>query len=254
MDVGNYIAALEDAGGRLGRAAETAGLDAAVPPCPKWTVRDLLQHVSGVHRWAASYVVSARRTMTTDERDAEFFAPVPDPVLLAHYQDGLDALVAALRQARTDLECWTFLPAPSSLAFWARRQAHETAIHCVDAEASAGMGSSFDAAFGIDGIEELLHGFLARPRGALVADPPITLAVRPTDADGVWSIRVEADRRVVTDTVSDGVGDADCVVSGPAADLYVLLWNRRDPSPPIAVAGDPTVLDHWRDHAWIRWT
>ena len=39
----------------------------------------------------------------------------------------------------TTCECWTFLPAPSPRAMWARRQAHETAIHRVDAQLAAGL-------------------------------------------------------------------------------------------------------------------
>ncbi|MER6443505.1 hypothetical protein ABT275_45720 [Streptomyces sp. NPDC001185] len=38
------------------------------------------------------------------------------------------------------MTCWTFNPArvPSPLAFWTRRQAHETAVHRYDAEAATG--------------------------------------------------------------------------------------------------------------------
>ena len=43
-----------------------------------------------------------------------------------------------LRSAPADLDCFTFLPAESARHFWARRQAHETAIHRVDAENAAG--------------------------------------------------------------------------------------------------------------------
>ena len=60
-----------------------------------------------------------------------------DAGLIAAYRDGHAALVAALRDADPDLECATFMPAPSPLAFWARRQAHETAIHRYDAQSAA---------------------------------------------------------------------------------------------------------------------
>src|ERR1700729_3712809 len=48
-----------------------------------------------------------------------------DADLIAAYRDGHAALVATLRDADPDLECATFMPAPSPLAFWARRRAHE---------------------------------------------------------------------------------------------------------------------------------
>lgn len=41
------------------------------------------------------------------------------------------------RWAAGYVDCWTFLDAPSPLAFWARRQAHETAIHRADAQLAA---------------------------------------------------------------------------------------------------------------------
>ena len=86
---------------------------------------------------------------------------------------------------------------PSPLAFWARRQAHETAIHRVDAEAAAGSTPTYDAAFAIDGIAELLEGFYARPRGRLVADPGFTLRAAPDDSDVSWTIQVGPEARVV---------------------------------------------------------
>ena len=62
----------------------------------------------------------------------------PDAELAAGSRQGCAALADALAAAPADLECWTFLRAPSPLAMWARRQAHETAIHRVDAELAAG--------------------------------------------------------------------------------------------------------------------
>src|SRR5262249_53658636 len=53
------------------------------------------------------------------------------------FREGHAALVQALSVAGPDLNCWAFLAAPSPLAFWARRQAHETAIHRVDAGQAA---------------------------------------------------------------------------------------------------------------------
>ena len=49
-------------------------------------------------------------------------APLPDDgELVDWYVAGHSALVEALATAPTDLQCWSFLAAPSPLAFWARR-------------------------------------------------------------------------------------------------------------------------------------
>src|SRR5688572_5853902 len=116
MDVSEHIAALDRDGARLVEAAAAAGLDIAVPPCPDWTVRDLVAHTGGVHRWAASYVLTGRdRETTVAEEDELYFTAPRDDELLAWFRAGHVALVDALAAADADLQCWTFLPAPSPL-------------------------------------------------------------------------------------------------------------------------------------------
>jgi uncharacterized protein (TIGR03083 family) len=254
LSVAEHVAALHDAGQRLARAARSAGLEAGVPSCAGWRTRDLLAHVGGVHRWATSYLVTARSGPTTAEEDAVLFAaPADDDALIAWFEEGLGTLVEALDSAEPSLSCWTFLPAPSPLCFWARRQAHETAIHCADAEAAAGWPSTFAPGFAADGIDELLSGFIGRSRGRLVADPPLTLGVEADDTGDTWTVRIEAGRRVVER--DGGAAECDCVLAGPAVDLYLLLWNRHrsEPGHAVRLHGEGAVLDLWRERATIRW-
>ena len=58
-----------------------------------------------------------------------------------------------------DHQCLTFLPAPSPLVMWARRQAAEIAVHRYDAEAARGVESTFDPSFASDMLDELLMGY-----------------------------------------------------------------------------------------------
>ena len=250
MEIAEHIAHLDEEGERFARAAEAAGLDHPVPSCPGWQVRDLVQHLSGVHRWAAAYILTGNPRPTTEAEDAELFAAVEDGELIPQFRRGHAALVGALAGAPAELACWTFLAAPSPLAFWARRQAHETTIHRVDAEGAAGRVSGCAAGFAADGIDELLRGFLSRPVGGLVADPPVSLAVRTMDTGDAWTVHIEPERRVV----STGAGGADCTVSGAASDLYLLLWNRRPLDQRVTVEGNAAVLDLWRERAAIRWS
>ena len=247
VDVARSIALLQDSGDRLGRAAGAAGLDAAVPACPAWRVEDLLVHVAGIHRWAASYVRSGNEAPPTAEERAGMFPSVPSDEVLDRYRRGHADLVEALSAADPAMTCWTFLPAPSPLAFWARRQTHETAIHCVDAEQSAGLASAFPTDLAVDGIDELLNGFIVRSRSRLVADPPVSLGIRTVDDGAAWTVHILPDTRRVT----AGVDDADCVVAGRAEDLYLLLWNR-DPAGDVTVSGDARVMDRWRTHALVN--
>jgi uncharacterized protein (TIGR03083 family) len=111
----------------LADAAERAGLDAAVPPCPPWLVEDLLRHTGYVHRWAARHMTERPGQVIDGPPEAEILrGGAAGPDLLAWFRVGHAALVETLACADPALECATFMAAPSALAFWARRQAHET--------------------------------------------------------------------------------------------------------------------------------
>lgn len=257
METAEHIDALRAAGRELAEAARVAGPAAPVPACPGWQVRDLVAHIGGVHRWAAAYVAERRaEAMDAGER-ARYRDQMPDDAELVDWYAAAHAdLVAALQAAPYDLECWTFLPAPSPLAFWARRQAHETLIHRIDAEAAAGKpGTLPDAALAADGIDELLACFLTRPKSGLRADPPRNLGVRASDVDEEWIVRVGPEKAEVLHgpgcvrTRAEG-GSADCVVTGTAADLYLFLWNRTG-TDRLRVDGDASLLDLWRESARV---
>ena len=138
---------------------------------------------------------------------------------------GCTDLVAALAAAPDDLQCWTFLAAPSPRAMWARRQAHETAVHRVDAQLAAGTPVTRCApAFAADGIDELLVLFVPRRSSKLRADPPATLAVRCTDVDASWQLRMDP----------DGV-----------TTMTARHEQAPTPAPPARSAGRPTIST-WR--------
>ena len=246
VDTETHVHAIQEHGVALAEAAELAGLDAKVPTCPDWQVRDLVGHQGQVHRWAGTYVATGRTDTGVQLED------VPaDGELLTWFRTGHARLVDALKAAPADLECWSFLPAPSPLAFWARRQAHETTIHRADAEAAAGKQLDVDSRLAVDGIDELLLGFYNRKRGKLVVDPAVTLGIRVDDGqpDDAWTVLIGPDGRDVT----RGNADGDCLVSGSASDVYQFLWNRRDRSA-VQVEGDATVLDLWQEKARINWS
>jgi len=158
-----HIAALDADGTLLAAAAELAGLDAPIPGCPLWKMRELLRHTGYVHRWAAGYVTHGYEEEVDRYSEDELLRAGPgDAELLGWFRDGHAGLVRSLRSADPGLSCWSFLDAPSPLAFWARRQAHETAIHRADAESAAGDVTPFPAVFAADGIDELLVCFASR--------------------------------------------------------------------------------------------
>ena len=171
MEIPEHIDMLRRQGDLLADAAERAGLDAVVPPCQPWQVRDLLRHTGYIHRWAARHITERPDTVLDGPPEEEILrGGAADAELLAWFRDGHAALVKTLATADPALQCATFIAAPSPLAFWARRQAHETAIHRADAESAAGATPEYPADFAADGVDELIMGFGRRRKYA--AAPP----------------------------------------------------------------------------------
>lgn len=272
VEVSEYIDALAREGELMAAAAERAGLLAAVPTCPGWQVRDLLRHQGHVHRWAGRYVAEALTAAVPEPGEAEILAGgPPDSELLSWFRAGHATLVVALRAAPADLECWTFLPAPSPRAFWARRQAHETAIHRVDAERAAGGSvTPVAVAFAADGVDELIMGFLGRHKRRLSAEQRArrgpSVQVRATDTTGEWLVTLTKDRTRAADVQRNDGGlrgvvparqhgeAADCSLAGPAAGLYLLLWNRIEPAAgQVTVGGDAGVVASWQAGMRVTW-
>jgi uncharacterized protein (TIGR03083 family) len=259
VEVSAHLEELQRNGERLADAAEQAGLRADVPSCPGWQVRDLLRHQGYVHRWAARYVAEQLSEPVTEPTEAEVLAadPPSDAELLDWFRAGHTDLVRTLTSADPATSCWTFLPAPSPLAFWARRQAHETAIHRVDAEQALGEVTEIAAAFAADGIDELIMGFFGRDATNPAAQQPagrrLSVCVLTTDAAGEWLVELTEDG-THTASVQRAEGAATCTLTGPAPGLYRLLWNRADAvAAGVQVGGDAAVLTAWRDGMHVTW-
>src|SRR3954451_6676162 len=87
----------------LEAAAAAAGLDARVPTCPEWSVRDLVGHLGAVHRWAASFVAEAR---TEPPRNGDGLERAPaDDELLPWFHAGHEQLADVLDKADDTVEC-----------------------------------------------------------------------------------------------------------------------------------------------------
>jgi uncharacterized protein (TIGR03083 family) len=248
-----HLAALRDAVSVFARAAQHAGLDVPVPTCPDWTVRRLIGHQGMVHRWAAALVRGER----PDDRAVAAFEAGGQATgdLVGWLRDGALEVARAVTEAPDDLVAPVFLhDAPEPRAFWARRQCHETTIHAVDAM-SASLGRPpdpdetwIDPVVALDGVDELLGGFLTRPRSRLRCEEEALLVVVPDDATEWWEVSLGPRPAVVTRhlTAYDEAADPDWEVTGTAVEVYLRLWNRSDPAGPAD--GD------WRHLTAVRWT
>src|SRR5664280_3279397 len=230
--------AFAEYGEQIGRAstalranAGTTPLDTPVPTCPDWTVRDLVVHQGTVYHWASDVldgVPGARARPAADAAGAQGRASAD---LLGWFDDALVRVLNTLATTPADFDGFFFLTgAPNKRLAWARRQAHETAIHAVDAMAAklGGVPSAtqtwLDREFAADGIDELLTGFAPRSRQRLRSDAPLRVGVECTDIDASWTLAIGPDP-VVTTPGRTGQR-VDATVRGTAVGLYLALWNR----------------------------
>ncbi|MFE7319118.1 maleylpyruvate isomerase family mycothiol-dependent enzyme [Streptomyces sp. NPDC057555] len=247
MEITEFVETLRLDGGLLADAADEAGPDAPVPACPDWRMRDLVLHMGRVHRWATEFVTDPQEKPVRIPEAPE----LADDELVSWLREGHHHLVLALHSAPSDLQTWTFLPAPSPLAFWARRQAHETSVHRADAQLAAGVPlTPLPARFAADGVDELLTGFHARDKSRLRPDAPRTLHLRATDTpDAAWTVHLTPDaspRTVRTPAGDEAAAAVDCTIEGRAEELYLTLWNRR-PWDGLTVSGDASVPELWKE-------
>jgi uncharacterized protein (TIGR03083 family) len=242
VQITDLIDQLAADGTLLATAAEHAGWDAPVPTLD-WTVRELVTHVGGVHRWAADIVTTASPDIGTAAAAAVGTGPGEED-LLDWFLAGHAALVTALSEAPADLAAAAFLPAGSPLEFWARRQAHETAIHRADAQGADGADTSFAADFAQDGIRELVQGFARRKSNTIAQPGTILLAA----ADGPsWTLTFGGERIAAEAVASE---DPTVTVCGNSSELYLWLWNRPSAA---TVEGDESVAALWHDTVKVRW-
>lgn len=256
MRLADHLEGLRTALLAFGRYAGQAGPAARVPTTPDWTVRQLVAHQGMVHRWAAATVRGEHGGGREGDQEPWEQEGLRAADQLDWLQEGAIDLAAALTGAPADLDVFVFLAdAPPAREFWARRQCHETTIHAVDALAAVHgrLPRAADASWiadevALDGIDELLTGFLPRPRSRLRSEDPQRILVRPDTGDRAWLLEVGSSipRSTRTDRTADVA--ADVVLAGGPVALYLTLWNRSDEVSPT----DDWSL--WLESAQVRWS
>jgi uncharacterized protein (TIGR03083 family) len=243
-----YCDALTREIGRFAEAVRGADLATPVPTCPEWTLADLIEHTGIVERWAAEMV----RQLAPERLDRRRLdVPVPgDRAQLPQWlADGAADVVAAFRESDPDAAMWAW-GADKHARFWPRRMLHETTVHRADAELALGREPAIEPAVAIDGVDELLdnlpHAGYFRPQVAELRGDGESLHLHCTDADGEWTITLEPEGY----RWDHGHTKATVAVRGPAADLLLLLYQRRRPDDGrYQVIGDDHVLTRWLEHS-----
>ena len=250
MDVGEYVEALRREGQLLIGAARAAPLDRRVPSCPEWDVRELVRHVGGVHTWAIQQVDGRR----TDEISGDLVDIVGgwprDENLVDWAADQHARLVEVFEDADPEYPYFTWFRGDTPLTMWTRRQAHETAIHRVDAELAAGRSTPFPSEFAADGVSELVLDMVGDWKRGLSVARDVTLHLRSTDVGRSWAVVMAPDGFTMSDRAPDR---ADCEVVGSADALYRLVWHRGGIDD-VTVTGDHDVLAAWWASVQPRWS
>jgi uncharacterized protein (TIGR03083 family) len=246
MNPESHVDAIERESATLVDAAAAVDADARVPSCPDWVVDDLLRHVGTVQRWAAGMV---EQRATEPAWRGEIDSPSERAALLDWVREGSDGLVSVLRSTPPDAELWTF-SGPGEARFWSRRQAHEIALHRVDAQlarpVAAGAPDPIDAELACDGIDEFFDVIAPfRLRDRMVGDGE-TFHFHRTDGDGEWLVRLTPAGPEVERAHAKG----DVAVRGSASDLLLVLRNRAGLDA-VEVFGDEALLARWHDLAAI---
>ena len=258
MDVSDNIGFVGSEGERFASAAGLGTLSVRIAACPGWDMGDLVRHLGMIHLWAAANVAFPESDWLDVEELPDLVRYWPDLTgengdypadteLVAWYRDTLANLIEVLTSAPADVAAFTFLPAPTPLTMWARRQASEIAIHRFDAEQARGIPSHFDPAFATDMLDELLCGFAPRPR-TIDIERPHVVHVHAEDTGEHWYVAIGPER---SETSRDG-DTADLTLTGSAADLYVKLWNR-EPDSGITMSGSADLMGLWHDNFRVRW-
>lgn len=220
----DHLRQLEDGVAAFAATLDTADLDAPVERCPGWSVRDLAVHLGETHDWARVAAVERRK----DGQGPA--APTGRDDLVAWYRRAGRELVAALRALDAGDPAWTF-GLPRTVAFWIRRQAHETAVHLHDLARATGKPYVMDPALAADGVDEVVTVLWPRQVAKGRAGAPAGAVVLEAAEGGRW---------VLADPARDGDGPAPvATVAGPAEALVLLLWGRaRLDDAQLTITGD----------------
>jgi uncharacterized protein (TIGR03083 family) len=227
MEYATFVEYVRRDGALLADTAD-GNIEAYVPSCPGWQVRDLVAHVAQVyeHKIECTRLGNAPDPWPPDWPQAN--EPVP------WFRDAHARLLDMFEHNDATSPSATWWPADQTVGFWARRMAHETAVHRVDVELAREVPTPVDPALATDGVDEVLHIMLAGDWSD-DSDDALTGQRIVVDTGGrAW--QVELDRETVA--VTDGDGSGDARVSGAPSDVLLWLWGRASERD-IEVSGDP---------------
>ncbi|WP_431878521.1 maleylpyruvate isomerase family mycothiol-dependent enzyme [Amycolatopsis sacchari] len=204
-----------------------------MPTCPGWTVSRLVAHLARVQSW----VVNALADPTGRQVEAD--RPPRDwEELLPWWDERREEMLTGLADPETP--AWLpFTRYPQVARSWARRQAHEAAIHRLDAEhaLTAEPPLVFDPEFAADGVDELIAWMVPTRRDWSKSAHSGVAVLHATDVDRAWAVRLSSG---MPPEITAEVVAGDVTIAGPADAVYRRVWGR--PSSAV-VTGSTELLE-----------
>lgn len=196
------------------RVSEKA-LDAEVQHCPGWKVRDLVAHIADV-QWFWADIVERGVTRYEDRRQPP--GPPPGTDMVAWFSAQTKRLVDRLATWDARQPLWTWWAPDQSIAFIARRQLNEVAVHAWDAANAAGVPAPIERDVAILGLEEFAEVFVHDLKTDVAAPPPLRLET----TDAAWSTTLFSE-----DGTNESTVPARLELRANASDLLLTMWQRR---------------------------
>jgi uncharacterized protein (TIGR03083 family) len=211
--------------------------DVRVPSCPDWSLRDLVEHLTEVHRfWVAAVAAGPSEHPPTLAPANDILSADP----LTRSATATQELIAALRAAGPAMGCWTWWgdsDVPMTSGAVARHQVQEAAVHAYDAQLATGTPQPVAAIVALDGIAEFIgvsHG---------TADPwpyePARIGLHAAEGES-WLLDLKAPGSHVLDGQPETVAD----LHGSASNLLLTLHGRL-PLDSLRSQGDRATLENF---------
>lgn len=190
----------------------------SVPTCPGWTLDGLFGHLGSIERWAEEIVLGGKFVEES---------PAPSVGAAGWFLEGSNSFLETMARIDPEKECWTFGPPPRKAGFWLRRQAHEHAIHLVDARMASDLEApAFSEDFMFDGIGEVLEMFTPRQLRLGRMPQPEAAVTFNVPGSGSWTV---------------GTGPVAASITAPLRSMYLGLWGRSDLTDTAVIEGDASL-------------
>jgi uncharacterized protein (TIGR03083 family) len=191
-------------------------------------VRDLVRHIAEVYE----HKIECTRLKRAPDPWPPAWPSDRDPI--EWLDDAHGRLQEMFERSEPSTPSATWWPPDQTVGFWARRMAHETAVHRVDAELATGVADpTVDPDLAVDGIDEILDLMLAGDWSEEPHDASTGQRVAVATAGGTRLITLEPE----SVAVSREVDRADARIEGDPSSVLLWLWGRV-PDERIERSGD----------------